>query len=126
MKMKLFERLVLKFEDADWAKNPEFGLPDTILDSHPELVKIIAGNITAGCKKSRFGREDTPSVEQTVRAAPYKEMKNMDYRELEYAQSDSRICGKFVKIDPLRPYSFQVYQKYISRKKGFRQRFIVP
>jgi len=42
-------------------------------------------------------------------------MKGYDYRELEYAQSDSRICEQFVKINPARPYSFQVYQKYISR-----------
>jgi IS5 family transposase len=34
---------------------------------------------------------------------------------LEYAQEDSRICEQFVKINPLRPYSFQVWQKYISR-----------
>jgi IS5 family transposase len=45
-------------------------------------------------------------------------MKGYDYRELEYAQEDSRICGQFVKIDPLRPYSFQMYQKYISRIKA--------
>jgi IS5 family transposase len=34
---------------------------------------------------------------------------------LEYAQEDSRICGQFVKTNPLRPYSFQAWQKYISR-----------
>ena len=42
-------------------------------------------------------------------------MKHHDYRKLEYHQEDSRICEKFVKIDPNRPYSFQVWQKYISR-----------
>jgi IS5 family transposase len=56
-----------------------------------------------------------PSVEQIVRAAIYKEMKKLDYRALEYAQEDSRICEQFVKINPLRPYSFQAWQKYISR-----------
>jgi IS5 family transposase len=60
-------------------------------------------------------RQDAPSVEQIVRAAVYKEMKNLDYRALEYAQEDSRICEQFVKTNPLRPYSFQVWQKYISR-----------
>jgi IS5 family transposase len=34
---------------------------------------------------------------------------------LEYAQEDSRICEQFVKINPNDPYSFQVWQKYISR-----------
>jgi IS5 family transposase len=42
-------------------------------------------------------------------------MKHPDYRALEYAQEDSMICKQFVKINPNRPYSFQVMQKYISR-----------
>jgi IS5 family transposase len=116
--MKLFEPLVLKFEDANWARNPEFGLIDTILELHPELIRIFKDDITLGQDEKQFGRKDTPSVEQIVRGAIYKEMKKIDYRELAFAQEDSRICEKFVKIDPARPYSFQVYQKYISRIKA--------
>jgi IS5 family transposase len=118
MKMKLFEPWKLKFKDANWANNPEFGLIDTILEQHPELIKMLEADITEGTKGGNFGRGDTPSVEQIVRAGLYKEMKGYDYRELEYAQEDSRICEQFVKIDPLRPYSFQMYQKYISRIKA--------
>ena len=118
MKMKLFEPLKLKFEEANWANNPEFGLIDTILEQHPELIKMVEPDVTAGSSGSNFGRGDTPSVEQIVRAALYKEMKGYDYRELEYAQEDSRICEQFVKIDPQRPYGFQMYQKYISRIKA--------
>lgn len=113
--MKLFETLRLKFEKADWANNPEFGLLDTVLEQHPELIKLVASDVIKGCKLSEFGRQDMPSVEQVVRAAIYKEMKSLDYRELAYHQTDSRICGQFVKIDNLRPYSFQVFQKYISK-----------
>lgn len=116
--MKLFEALTLKFEKPDWAKNPEFGLIDSVLDSHPELLKIVERDILSGCKQSDFGRQDTPSVEQIFRAALYKEMKQLDYRDLEYHQSDSRICAQFIKIDELRPYSFQMYQKYISKIKA--------
>jgi IS5 family transposase len=116
--MKLFEPLVLKFEDANWSRNPEFGLIDTILELHPELIRMFKDDITMGQGEKQFGRKDTPSVEQIVRAAIYKEMKNLDYRELEFAREDSRICEKFVKIDPERPYSFQMYQKYISRIKA--------
>lgn len=118
MKMKLFQALTLKFEKPDWAKNPEFGLMDTILETHPELIKILEKDIMQGCKQSDFGRGDTPSVEQIFRAAIYKEMKQLDYRELEYAQSDSRICTQFIKLDEFRPYSFQMYQKYISKIKA--------
>jgi IS5 family transposase len=116
--MKLFEPLILKFEDANWSRNPEFGLIDTILETHPELIRMLQDDITQGSGEKQFGRKDTPSVEQIVRAAIYKEMKSLDYRELEFAQEDSRICEKFVKIERERPYSFQVYQKYISRIKA--------
>ena len=113
--MKLFEPLRLKFEKPDWARNPEFGLLDTVLDQHPELITVAKDDVLRGCLQSEFGRQDMPSVEQIVRAAIYKEMKGLDYRELEYVQSDSRICEQFVKLDNRRPFSFQVFQKYISK-----------
>ncbi|TKT85466.1 ISNCY family transposase, partial [Dyadobacter frigoris] len=75
----------------------------------------MSADILKGCKQSDFGRQDMPGVEQIVRAAIYKELKGLDYRELEYAQTDSRICAQFIKIDVVRPYSFQLYQKYISK-----------
>jgi IS5 family transposase len=113
--MKLFEDLRIKFEQAEWSRNPEFGLLDTILAAPPELLKIVEPDIREGEKSSPFGRQDVPSVEQIVRSAIYKELKCLSYRGLEYHQVDSRICEQFAKIDPLRPYSFQVYQKYISK-----------
>ena len=116
MKVQLFESLRLKFEQADWSRNPEFGLLDTIIELHPGLIKIVSGDILKGSKNSVFGRKDMPSVEQIFRAAIYKEIRGLDYRELEYHQTDSRICEQFVKIDSLRPFSFQVLQKYISKR----------
>lgn len=59
-----------------------------------------------------------PTVEQIVRAAIYKEMKNLTYRELEFAQHDSRLCATFIRLDERRPFSFKAYQKYISRISG--------
>ena len=115
MKMQLFETLRLKFDQPDWSRNPEFGLLDAILELHPELLTIVSDDILKDSKNSVFGRKDMPSVEQIFRSAIYKELKNLDYRELEYSQIDSRICEQFVKIDSLRPYSFQVLQKYISK-----------
>jgi IS5 family transposase len=41
----------------------------------------------------------------------------MDYRDLEYAQLDSRICETFIKLEGRDPFSFQLFQKYISRIK---------
>jgi IS5 family transposase len=56
-------------------------------------------------------------VEQVVRAALYKEMKKLNYRELEYAQYDSRICSTFIKLEGRKPLSFEVFHKYISQIK---------
>ena len=115
MKISLFNKVTLKLAQADWCKNPEFGLLDTILEEHPELLGYVKDDVMLGQKVSNFGRGDMPSVEQILRAALYKEMKGLDYRELEYAQGDSRICGRFVKLGPERPYTFQMYQSYISK-----------
>jgi IS5 family transposase len=117
LNMKIFESLKLKFEQPDWASNPQFAVFDTILEMNPSIIEMVAADIIANDEKSKFGRRDTPSVEQIVRAAIYKEINNYTYRELAYAQTDSRICEHFVKINPARPYSFQVLQKYISRIK---------
>lgn len=113
--MKMFEDFKIKFESPDWSRDPELGLMDTILEKNPHLINLLSEDIVGGQKANMFGRKDVPSVEQIIRAAIYKELKGLTYRELEYHQVDSRICALFVKIDELRPYSFQMYQKYISQ-----------
>jgi IS5 family transposase len=113
--MKIFNELVLKFEHPDWSKNPEFGVIDSILDLHPDIYRIFKFDIAGNDDINNFGRGDTPTVEQIVRAAIYKEIKGYDYRELEYAQSDSRICATFIKLDQRTPFCFQTFQKFISR-----------
>ena len=37
--MKLFEPLTLKFENGNWASDPELALIDIILEQNPELIK---------------------------------------------------------------------------------------
>lgn len=113
--MKIFNDLKLKFEHPDWSRNPAFGLVDTILEQHPDLWEEVRADIIAGTTSSNFGRKDIPTVEQIMRAALYKELKGLDYRGLEYDQSDSRICATFIKLDERKPFSFQVFQKYISK-----------
>ena len=113
--MKLFSDWVLKFQKPDWSRNPEFGVIDTILELHPDIFHLFKSDIVGNEYISNFGRKDTPSVEQIVRAAIFKEIKGYDYRELEFAQSDSRICATFIKLDEREPFCFQTFQKYISR-----------
>jgi IS5 family transposase len=113
--MKLFNDLCLKFEHPDWSRNPEFGCIDTILEQNSYLYDIVKDDILAGTKESVLGRKDSPSVEQIVRAGLFKEIKGYEYRELEYAQSDSRICSTFIKLDERKPFSFTLFQKYISK-----------
>ena len=116
--MKLLNDLKLQFEKELWALNPELAVIDTILNTHPEIFEMVRQDVTMGQADKGTGRQDMPTVEQIVRAAIYKEMKNLTYRELEYAQHDSRLCATFIKIDERKPFSFKAYQKYISRISG--------
>src|SRR4030043_1437701 len=116
--MKILNELRLKLDNPNWALDPEVALIDTILNENPRLYEIVAPDIMELNKSSEVGRQDSPSVEQVVRAALYKEMKKLDYRELEYAQEDSRICGAFIKLEGRSPFSFEVFHKYISRVRG--------
>jgi IS5 family transposase len=93
-------------------------LIDTVLEQHPELYEIVKEDIKRIGKDSEAGRQDSPTLEQIVRAALYKEMKKLNYRELEYAQYDSRVCSTFIKLDGRKPISFEAYYKYISQIKG--------
>jgi transposase, IS5 family len=113
--LKLLNDLKLQFEKELWALSPELTVIDTILNEHPEIYELLRKDITLGEASSSFGRKDVPTVEQIVRAAIYKEMKSLTYRELEYAQHDSRMCSVFIKLDERKPFSFKAYQKYISR-----------
>ena len=115
--MKIFSDLLLKFEKPDWSHNPEFCVIDTILEARPDLILMFSPDIIGDEVASSFGRQDTPSVEQIVRAAIFKEMRGLDYRELEFAQIDSRSCETFIKLEGRDPFSFQLFQKYISRIK---------
>lgn len=116
--MKLLNDLKLQFEKELWALSPELAVMDTILKQQPEIYEMVKNDITMGEEGSSFGRQDKPTVEQIVRAAIYKEMKSLTYRELEYAQHDSRMCSIFIKLDDRKPFSFKAYQKYISRISG--------
>jgi IS5 family transposase len=114
---KLFEPLKLKFGQTNWARNPEFCVIDTILEEHPELIRMLKDDICRGSKESNFGRGDVPSVEQVVRCAIYKEMRRVDYEELDRQQDDSMICMQFVKLDG-KLFSQKTWQKYIARISG--------
>jgi hypothetical protein len=52
--MKIFEPLVLKFENPKWSGDPELVLIDTVLEEHPELITMLALDITAGQKRHWF------------------------------------------------------------------------
>ena len=50
-----------------------------------------------------------------LRAAIYKEIKRLTYRELEVDMYDSKICSMFLKLEDNQGYSYSVMQKYISK-----------
>lgn len=111
--MRLLNELALTLENPNWGINTEFAVIDTILTMDPRIYEIVASDFR-GKESKRLGRQDSPTIEQILRGALYKEMKGLTYRELEYAQHDSRICALFVKLEGRAPLSFSVWQKYIS------------
>ncbi len=114
--MKLFNgQMALRFRKRNWRRDPELVVIDTILEQHHELYKIVLPDLKGLSKDSIMGRKDIPTVEQIVRAAIYKETKSMNYRDLEYAEDDSIICGEFLRLNGREPFSYQVLQKYISK-----------
>ena len=113
--MKLLNAALLQFEKVDWRRDPELGLIDLIFTHFPSLIELLADDITQGQPANKMGRQDSPTVEQVVRVAIFKELKRLDYRQLEYAQEDSYVCKAFLKLEARRPFSFQVWNKYISR-----------
>lgn len=114
--MKLFNDLILKFNRPDWRQNHELCLMDSIFELHPSLYDIVSADLAESSgMPSDLGRKDSPTVEQVVRGAVYKEFKSLTYRDLEYHQIDSRSCAAFVKLDERNPISFQTWQKYVSK-----------
>ena len=114
--MKLFSELQLKFRHPQWHLDPELALFDTVLELHPELLDFVKDDVLAVGVNNGFGRQDSPTVDQVVRAAIYKEVKGLSYADLEYHQYDSKICEVFLQLTKC--FSDSVWQKYISAIRG--------
>ena len=113
--MKLYNELKLRFDTPIWGLHPELAFFDILLDKNPHFVKLVSNDVLSGIKESSFGRKDSPTVEQVLRAAIYKEIKRLTYRELEVDMYDSKICSMFLRLEDNQGYSYSVMQKYISK-----------
>jgi IS5 family transposase len=114
--MKLLEDLRIQFDQPLWAKFPELAVYDTILEKRIDIIKLFEQDVLEGMKNNNFGRKDTPSVEQIVRAVVYKESRGITYEELELQQFDSEICKRFLKLGK-KAYSDSMYQAYTAKIK---------
>jgi IS5 family transposase len=110
--MRVLSELQFKFSQPQWYLDPELAIFDTVLHLHPELLELVKDEVLAVGKQNGLGRQDSPTVEQVVRAAIYKEIKGLSYAELEYHQYDSKICDVFLQLEKY--FSDSVWQKYIS------------
>jgi IS5 family transposase len=106
------ETLGRKLAQPAWHLDPELALFDTILLLHPEITDLIKEEILGLGKQTGLGRQDSPTVEQILRAAIYKEVKGLTYPELEYHQYDSKVAAVFLQLT--RPFSDSTWQKYIA------------
>jgi IS5 family transposase len=123
--MRLYNDLKLRFNSSIWALYPELALFDVLLDKNPDFIKKVSPDVLEGVSQSVFGRKDSPTVEQVVRAAVYKEIKQLTYRELERDMYDSKICAEFLKLEPQQGFSYSVLQKYISKIQESSIRHII-
>jgi IS5 family transposase len=110
--MRVLSELQVKFSQPQWHLDPELAIFDTVLERHPELLDVVKDEVLGVGKQNGLGRQDSPTVEQVVRAAIYKEVKGLSYVELEYHQYDSKICEVFLQLRKC--FSDSVWQKYIS------------
>ncbi len=113
--MKIYDELKLRFDTPLWALYPELALFDTILTKRPDFVQMVSNDVLLGLSESNYGRKDSPSVEQVLRAAIFKEVKQLTYRELENDMLDSKVCNMFLRLDENQSFSYSVLQKYISK-----------
>ena len=111
--MKIHEELKLRFERPLWMRSPELAVADVFVEMHPEYVELISDDVLSGLQNNEYGRKDSPSVEQILRAAIFKELQGLTYDELEFAQYDSEICKNFLKLDNRKAFSDSVFQNYI-------------
>jgi transposase, IS5 family len=123
--MRLRNELKLHFDTPIWGLYPELALFDVLLDKNPHFVKLVSKDVLFELKDSTLGRKDSPTVEQVLRAAIYKEIKKLTYRELEVDMYDSKICNMFLKLEENQGYSYSVMQKYISKIKESSIRTII-
>jgi hypothetical protein len=52
--MQLFEPLTLKFEQPNWANDPELALIDTVLEQHPEYIRMFEGDVRIRAGRRHF------------------------------------------------------------------------
>jgi IS5 family transposase len=123
--MRLHNELKLRFDTPIWCLYPELALFDVLLDKNPHFVKLASKDVLFELKDSSLGRKDSPTVEQVLRAAIYKEIKQLTYRELQADMLDSKICNVFLKLEENQGYSYSVMQKYISKIKEESIRSII-
>jgi IS5 family transposase len=123
--MRLHNELKLRFDTPIWCLYPELALFDVLLDKNPHFVTLVSKDVLFDLKDSTLGRKDSPTVEQVLRAAIYKEIKRLTYRELQADMLDSKICNIFLKLEENQGYSYSVMQKYISKIKEESIRSII-
>ena len=110
------KQLFLDFDPtAEWQLVPELFVIFQLLEPHAPIIRRVAacfsnavedGTPVMGC--------DGMTVEQILRAAIYKQIKRLSYRELSLHTADSIMGRKFMKMEYGQHFSHQALQDNIS------------
>ena len=88
---------VFDFEQPDWSKDLPLFAIHQILDFNLDIIKLAAPAFSNLDQTNQIGRTGM-TLEQVVRCAIYKQIKNLTYRELSIHTCDSKMGIVFMKI----------------------------
>jgi hypothetical protein len=95
---KILNDLKLRFQKSKLGIRPGVGIDRHSIRAEPGNVRDSQGRHNRHRERQR-DRTAGQSDSRADSAAIYKEIKKLDYRELEYAQHDSKVCSAFIKLE---------------------------
>jgi len=108
------DQLEIKFQSANWTYFPELAVIDILLEENQQILDLVSNCFKSDYRWGKYGRKGM-SVDQILRCAIYKAMKDITYSELEKDLVDSQVCKDFCKMGYGEYYTDSTLQENISK-----------
>ena len=101
---------------AEWDIAPDLYVIHRLLEQTPAMIREVAACFPHAVEEGKgFMGCDGMTVEQVLRAAIYKQLKRLNYRELALHTADSIMGRRFMKMEYGQSFSHQTLQANIAR-----------